>query len=247
VLFPIRDFRTSHSLPILTYGIIAINVLVFIYQYLILSSHAAPTPFYFGPELVNNGTDYFLFRYSVTPCEIFAQCAPDPASNLPIWITLFTSMFLHGDLMHLGTNMWFLWVFGDNVEDAMGKVNFLLFYILGGLAATLAQLLIDIGSFIPMVGASGAIAAVLGAYLVLYPHARVLTFVFIIFIFRLITLPAIILLGYWFLLQVFSSFAGIGTQLGGGVAYMAHIGGFIAGALLVRFFARELQPKGVDL
>jgi len=150
------------------------------------------------------------------------------------WQTLFSSMFLHGSWMHLIGNMWFLWIFGNNVEDSMGHLRFLLFYLLTGLVAALAQVFTDPSSAVPMVGASGAISAIMGAYLVLFPRASVYTlFVIVVFV-RVIPLPAWVMLGYWIVIQVFSSMAVPAT--GGGVAYAAHIGGFLAGLLLIVFF-----------
>jgi membrane associated rhomboid family serine protease len=143
-------------------------------------------------------------------------------------------MFLHGSWMHLIGNMWFLWIFGNNVEDSMGHLRFLLFYLLSGLAAALAQVFVDPSSAIPMVGASGAISAIMGAYLVLFPRASVYTLFIIVVFVRVIPLPAWVMLGYWIVIQVFSSMAVPAT--GGGVAYAAHIGGFLAGVFLILFF-----------
>lgn len=157
------------------------------------------------------------------------------------WQALFSSMFLHGSWMHLIGNMWFLWVFGNNVEDSMGHLRFLLFYVLTGLVAAVSHVLTDPGSAIPMVGASGAISAIMGAYLVLYPHARVHTlFVFVIFL-RVIALPAWVMLGYWIFIQLASS--AVTPAGGGGVAYTAHIGGFVAGLVLIFLFR---NPKLVS-
>jgi membrane associated rhomboid family serine protease len=150
------------------------------------------------------------------------------------WQALFTSMFMHGSWMHLIGNMWFLWIFGNNVEDSMGHLRFLLFYVLAGLAAALAHVFTDPSSAIPMVGASGAISAIMGAYLILFPRASVYTLFIIVVFIRVVPLPAWVMLGYWIVIQIFSSMAVPAT--GGGVAYVAHIGGFLAGALLIPFF-----------
>jgi membrane associated rhomboid family serine protease len=150
------------------------------------------------------------------------------------WQALFSSMFMHGSWMHLIGNMWFLWIFGNNVEDSMGHLRFLVFYLLTGLVAALAHVFTDPSSAIPMVGASGAISAIMGAYLVLFPRASVYTLFIIVVFVRVIPLPAWVMLGYWIALQVLSSMAVPAT--GGGVAYVAHIGGFLAGALLIMFF-----------
>ena len=154
-------------------------------------------------------------------------------------MTAFSSMFMHGSILHLGGNMLFLWIFGNNVEDSMGHVKFVLFYLLGGLAAIIAQILIDTDAAIPTIGASGAVAAVLGGYILLYPGAKVVTLIFIIFFFTIIELPAMLILGFWFLQQVAFGVYGVAnpTGGGGGVAYFAHIGGFAFGLLAIKLFA----------
>ena len=167
--------------------------------------------------------------------------APDQA---PWWVTIFTSMFMHGSLLHLGGNMLFLWIFGNNIEDSMGRPRFVVFYLLGGIAALAGQVLIDPSATVPTIGASGAIAAVLGAYAILYPRARVLTVVFIIIFFTVVELPALIVLGLWFLIQVAYGASDLGQPVGGqggGVAYFAHIGGFVFGLALIRLFADRVK------
>ena len=149
----------------------------------------------------------------------------------PYWVTIFTSMFLHGGLLHLGGNMLFLWIFGNNIEDSMNRLVFVVFYLLGGLAALALQMVIDPNSAVPTVGASGAIAAVLGAYALLYPRARVVTLIIIIIFFTVVTLPAVLVLGVWFLLQLSARVQRARPAAGGGVAYFAHIGGFLFGLL----------------
>jgi membrane associated rhomboid family serine protease len=156
-------------------------------------------------------------------------------SDMPAWYTPLTSMFMHGGWMHLIGNMWFLWIFGNNVEDSMGHVRFLVFYLLCGLAAAALQTLTDPSSIIPMVGASGAIGGVMGAYVLLYPRVHVHMLIFLGFYMTTIAVPAIFMLGYWFVLQLLSASMSIGAE-GGGVAFWAHVGGFIAGALLVLLF-----------
>ena len=155
----------------------------------------------------------------------------------PEWRTLLTSMFLHGGWMHLIGNMWFLWIFGNNVEDAMGHARFLVFYLLCGLAAAGLQVALEPTSSLPMVGASGAIGGVMGAYIVLYPRVRIHTGVFLGFYFSRFSVPAVVMLGYWFLLQLLGGASSFG-RAGGGVAFWAHVGGFVAGALLIKLFAR---------
>jgi membrane associated rhomboid family serine protease len=158
------------------------------------------------------------------------------------WLTILTAMFMHGSLLHLGGNMLFLWIFGNNIEDSMGKPKFILFYLLGGLAAMLAQTLLDTSSSVPTLGASGAIAAVLGGYALLYPRARVLTLIFIIIIVTVIRLPALLVLGLWFGLQILDASSQTLGQGGGGVAYFAHIGGFIFGLVAIKLFASRADP-----
>ena len=184
--------------------------------------------------------DHVITQYAIIPAELLRGQDLPPTIPIPVWLTILTSMFLHGGLMHLLGNMLYLWIFGDNVEDAMGPIRFLLFYILCGVAAALTQIAIDPGSAIPLIGASGAIAGVLAAYFMLFPHARVLTLIPIFFFLRLISVPAVFLLGVWFLLQVISGAGSLGS--GGGVAWFAHIGGFIAGAALVFLFRRRGVP-----
>jgi membrane associated rhomboid family serine protease len=173
-------------------------------------------------------------------CEGQAGVSGTAPSQPAWWITIFTAMFMHGSLLHLGGNMLFLWIFGNNIEDAMSRWRFVLFYLLGGIVATLAQVVINTDSTVPTVGASGAIAAVLGAYALLYPRARVITVVFIIIFFTIIELPALLVLGLWFLLQLLPAFSQPVTGAGGGVAYFAHIGGFAFGLLLIKLFANHV-------
>ena len=162
----------------------------------------------------------------------------------PTWLTLLTSIFMHGSLLHLAGNMLFLWIFGNNIEDSMGRIRFVLFYLLGGLVAVLAQTVLDTNSAIPTIGASGAIAAVLGGYAVLYPRARVVTLILIIIFFTIIELPALWVLGGWFVLQVLYGAADLANPVGeggGGVAFFAHIGGFLFGLLAIRLFANNVH------
>jgi membrane associated rhomboid family serine protease len=168
------------------------------------------------------------------------RSVPDRGST---WLTLFTSMFMHGGFLHIVGNMLFLWIFGNNVEDSMGRSRFVAYYLLGGLAALAGQIVIDPNSTAPTIGASGAVAAVLGGYILLYPHARVLTVVFIIFFFTLVELPALFMLGFWFLQQIYFGAAQLSDPLGGGggVAYWAHIGGFAFGLVLIKAFARRVK------
>ncbi len=205
-MFPFRDHNPSRRMPFVTYGLLAANILIFLAYF---------------PAL--DGTrDLFVFyqTWGMTPANV--------SQGMEVQ-TLISSMFLHGGWMHLIGNMLFLWIFGDNMEDAFGHIPFLAFYLLTGIAASAAQILWDPSSIVPNVGASGAIAGVLGGYLLLYPKARVDVLLIFVIIFRIITVPAWIVLGLWFAIQVFSGFA-VNTS-GGGVAYWAHAGGFVAGVL----------------
>jgi membrane associated rhomboid family serine protease len=162
----------------------------------------------------------------------------------PWWVTALTSMFMHGGILHIGFNMLFLWIFGNNIEDSMGRPRFLLFYVLAGLVALLAQALLNGDSTVPTIGASGAIAGVLGGYILLHPRARVLTLIFIVFFVTLIEIPAIVMLGIWFALQLLPAAGQLATPEiadTGGVAYFAHIGGFIFGLIAIRLFANRYR------
>lgn len=208
-MFPIRDHNPSGRTPYVCHALIVINVLVFLSTWTAFS----------GDE---RGLFFFYRDWGLVPAAAMAGEG---------WHTILTSMFLHGGWLHLGGNMLFLWIYGDNIEDELGPVRFLGFYVAAGLAAALAQVVADPGSPIPMVGASGAIAGVLGAYLLMFPRARVDVLIFLIVFIRIIPIPAWIVLGIWFALQVFGSFATPADE--GGVAYWAHAGGFVAGAALI--------------
>jgi membrane associated rhomboid family serine protease len=202
-MFPIRDHNPSHRTPFVTWALIVINIGIFVSYWSLLSDDMALARFFYRWGLV-------------------------PIASTPE--TYVTSMFLHGSIMHIAGNMLFLWVFGDNLEDQMGHVGFLLFYLAGGLAAAVAQVAADPSSTVPMVGASGAIAAVMGGYLLMFPRARVDILIILIIVFRIIPVPAWIVLSAWFGLQLLQ-----GTTVpveGGGVAYWAHAGGFVAGLVL---------------
>jgi membrane associated rhomboid family serine protease len=234
-MIPLKDDVPSKSFPLVTVALIVANVLVFLYE------------FSLGPHL-----ESFIRSWGATPA-FFAQMLGgtevvnplgDPVRPLvPPFLTLFTSMFLHGGWMHLIGNMWYLWIFGDNVEDAMGKFRFIVFYLLTGLVAGLAQIFISPHSTIPALGASGAIAGVLGAYLILYPKARVLTIIPLGWYIQTVRLPALLVLGLWFVIQLFYGLASLpGAGQTGGVAFFAHIGGFVAGLVLVKLFQKRNRP-----
>lgn len=215
-MMPIKDDNPTEKTPFINYTLIAINILVFIYELIL-------------PE---NQLNDFIYTYSIIPQNIVL------GQDL---ITLLTAMFMHGGFMHIFGNMLYLYIFGDNIEDAMGHGRFIVFYLTCGLAASALQIFINPSSTIPNLGASGAIAGVLGAYLVLYPRARVHTIIMFGYFIRWIKLPALFVLGFWFVIQLFSgigslSYAGEGS---GGVAFFAHIGGFIAGVLLIWVFKKR--------
>ena len=213
-MIPIRDKIPTRRVPYVNYLLIAANIFVFILQWLSGSNeNDLVTQFALIPANFSNGV------------------------NLSNFTDIFTSMFMHAGLAHIGGNMLYLWIFGDNVEDSMGHGKYLFFYLLGGFIASLTHIVTNPASQIPTVGASGAIAAVLGAYLVLYPHARVLTIIPLGFFIRMTMVPAAIVLGFWFILQLFNGVLSLGGQDVGGVAFWAHIGGFVAGVVLAKIFA----------
>jgi membrane associated rhomboid family serine protease len=196
-------------------------------------------------EVVCQGTPEYE-QAEARSAELGEQQAPfEPLDSPPWWATLLTSMFMHGGLLHIAFNMLFLWIFGNNIEDSMGRGRFVLFYLLAGVAAAYAQALLDTNATVPAIGASGAVAGVLGGYLLLYPHARVLTLVFIIFFVTLIEIPAVVMLGIWFVLQFLPAIGQLATPdvstTGGGVAYFAHIGGFIFGLAAIKLFANRYR------
>ena len=210
MLFPYKDDNPRILVPYVTYCIIGINALIFVLQFnLSISDPSAEKE--------------FIYRFGFIPADFSI-------------ITIFSSMFLHGGISHIMGNMWFLWVFGDNVEGVLGHLKYAIFYLMCGLAATISQLLINPNSTIPMVGASGAIAGVLGMYMIRFPHARVHVFAFIIIFFTTFRVPAMFVLGFWFFNQLTNGFGSLGFDTTGGVAWFAHIGGFIAGVMLNQAF-----------
>jgi membrane associated rhomboid family serine protease len=222
-MLPLRDENRSGSFPIVTVSIIVSCTAVFLYEF----------------SLGQAGVKQLFEVFALTPGQVTYGLHSGDAGAFRLIAPFFTSMFLHGGWLHLIGNMWFLWIFGDNVEDAMGPVRFLIFYILCGLAAGLAFYLLGPTSSLPTVGASGAIAGVLAAYVALFPGARVLTLVPLGFFVRVMELPAIAVIGIWFLIQVVSSVATFGVTEQGGVAFSAHVGGFVAGLLLVWVLRRR--------
>ena len=215
-LIPLRDINPTRRVPVVTILIIISNVLVFLYEFLL-------------PEASLNA---FMLSWGLVPLQLSAL---QPAAL----VRVFTSMFVHGGFMHLLGNMLYLWIFGDNIESAMGSFRFTLFYLLCGVGAAIGQVLVDARSLVPMVGASGAISGVLGAYLLLYPRAEVETLLLLGYFVRLVRLPALVVLGFWIVLQLLSGVLSLGAAATGGVAFFAHIGGFTVGVVLVGVFRRR--------
>ncbi len=209
MFFPYKDDNPRVLIPFVTYFIIGLNVLVFIYQYFIIQ----------GAQLSEN----FIYTYALIPAS-------------PSILTIFSSMFMHGGFTHIIFNMWFLWIFGDNIESVLGHKKYLLFYFLCGIGAGLSQIQIDPESTIPMVGASGAIAGVLGAYLFRFPRATVHVLVILIVFITFIRVPAMIVIGFWFLSNLTAGIGTLGIEQTGGTAWFAHIGGFISGVLFNYLF-----------
>jgi len=220
-MIPLRDDTPRFSTPYVTYFIIILNTLVFFYELMVgATSHRA--------------LNSLIYEFGIVPARLTAALSGAPQLNLSAAIIpVFTSMFLHGGWPHIFFNMLFLWIFGDNIEDYLGHFKYLVFYLLCGMAAGFLHILVNLNSTVPSVGASGAIAGVMGAYLVLYPRARVL---FLLFFIVTVWLPAWLFLGYWFLVQFLSGTATIAAtdQSTGGVAFWAHIGGFVAGIVLIK-------------
>lgn len=223
IMLPLHDDNPAQGTPLVTGGIVVACVVVFVWQSLLGEQAAQRVAFALG----------------AIPAVLFDRAELEPSlAWVPAWATLFSSMFLHGGFMHLFGNMLYLWIFGNNIEDAMGHGRFVVFYLVCGIAAALAHAAWDPASEVPMIGASGAISGVLGAYLLLFPHARVLVGIPLGFYIHTVYLPAIWVLGFWFVLQLVSAALAAG-QGGGGVAWLAHVGGFVAGMALIPLFKRR--------
>jgi rhomboid family protein len=271
-VFPLKDNIPTDRLPLVTILLILVNVVVYFgfqhggiahgpsdasvvrygvipYEVAHPGKHCATSATLPGGAPLGTGGDVVCEGERVTLSDGQAVTVAHTPAGPSTWLTLLTSMFLHGGILHLLGNMLFLWIFGANVEDATGRPRFLLFYLLGGLAAVALQVAIDASSTAPTIGASGAIAGVLGGYILLYPRARVVTVVLLIFFFTLIELPAWVMLGIWFVEQALFAASSLGSpQGGGGVAYFAHVGGFVFGLLAIRAFAqrrKSLPPPGL--
>jgi len=227
MFIPLKDDNPTSRVPYVTIVFIALNAGVFFYQL-------------FSPE----GLQYFVYKMGAIPYEIthfkalslVMMESQEPLARLSPPLTLIVSMFMHGGIFHLVFNMLYLWIFGNNIEDYLGPARFIIFYLFSGLGASLTHIVFHSNSQVPMIGASGAIAGILGAYLILYPQARVLTLVFLFFFVRIIAIPAAFVLGIWILIQVLN----IGA--GGGVAWFAHIGGFLVGIALIKLFTKRQKP-----
>jgi membrane associated rhomboid family serine protease len=273
-MIPLRDDNPTRRFPIVVVLLIAANIGIFLYSWLLQRTDVALVPVSYQGEAhaypVSVTYLSFICTYGAVPRVLLAQAAVGdsvlysvrhmlpPGVELlgpveisswplgPVWLSIFTSMFLHGGLLHIASNMLYLWIFGNNVEDVLGHVRFVIFYLLCGAVAAATQIVMSLHSLTPMVGASGAIAGVLGAYYVKFPHARVRCLVFLFFFVTMVMLPASLVLLLWFLLQVWESLKPAAAG-GGGVAFFAHIGGFLAGwALIRRFEPRRKRPVLVD-
>jgi membrane associated rhomboid family serine protease len=233
-MFPYRDELPTLRTPIVTVALIALNVMAWI---LVQGAGSAPA------------LEQSVCSLGVIPGRVFGEIPAGAvipigqgvfceAGSLPAWFTVITSMFMHGGWMHLIGNMLFLWVFGNNIEDSTGRVRFLSFYVLCGIAAVFAQSIVNPGSPVPMVGASGAISGVMGAYMVLHPRTRVHVLVFLGIWITTIRVPAYLMLAYWFILQILGGLPGLGKEVGG-TAFLAHVGGFVAGLVLILLFRNK--------
>lgn len=219
---PLYDDNPTARTPVVTYLLIGLCVTAFLWQ-------------------LGQNAEHVAYSYGMIPAVLFGTAElPRSLAAIPPWATIFTSMFLHGGWLHIGGNMLFLWIFGNNIEDVLGHFRYLLLYLLSGVAAAMGQALFDPSSTVPMVGASGAIAGVLGAYLLIYPNANVHVLVLIIILLRIITVPAWIMLGLWFGAQLVS---GLFSSGGAGVAFWAHVGGFVTGCILLVL----MRPGGLAL
>ncbi len=225
-MIPLKDNMPTRHLPVITLIIIGINAYVYLKEFLL------------GPY----ASQRFIFYYGLIPCGLTGKCQVMGRAFSPE-MTLLTSMFVHAGFLHFAGNMLYLWIFGNNIEDSMGKLRFTIFYLLSGFGAAWAQILVSPTSRIPMVGASGAVSGVLGAYLLLFPHARVLTLIPLGFFMQVIEIPALIVLGFWIVVQVMSGLLTFNFE-GGGVAWFAHMGGFATGMLLVGLFKRRVVRWG---
>jgi membrane associated rhomboid family serine protease len=250
-VFPLKDNIPTDRTAIVTIALIAINIIVYfvLQRGGILSGPGDGGVVNWGAipyELTHPGQECVIAGQQIAcgkPSELGGLATSQPSA----WVTAFSSMFMHGSILHLGGNMLFLWIFGNNVEDSMGRGKFIAFYLLGGLIAVAAQVLVEPDAIAPTIGASGAVAAVLGGYILLYPKARVVTLIFIVSFFTILELPALLILGFWFVEQIAFGFYGVANPAGGGggVAYFAHIGGFAFGLLAIKLFASRTKDYSI--
>ena len=215
-MFPFKDDNPTKTFPFFTIAIIAINILVYLWEM-------------FSPS----GEKYIVYNYGAIPSDILSL---EKRKLIHPGITIFSSMFLHGGLLHVGGNMLYLWIFGNNIEDRLGHFRFLFFYLLSGIVAAYSHALTSPSSTMPMIGASGAVAGVLGAYILLYPRARVHTLVFFGFFVDIVKIPALIVIGFWAIIQVINGVLSSGLLPQGGVAWFAHVGGFLTGLITIKLW-----------
>lgn len=222
-MLPYKDENPTRTFPFVTIGIIIINVLVYVWE---LMSPA--------------GENYIVFRYGAIPSDLISF---EKTRYLHPALTIFSSMFLHGGLLHIGGNMLYLWIFGDNIEDMLGHFRFVLFYLVSGIVAAYSHAITSPASTIPMIGASGAIAGVLGAYIVLFPRARVRSLIFFGFFVEIVRIPALIVIGFWAIIQVVNGLLSQGLLPQGGIAWFAHVGGFLTGLLTIKLWLPKRRFK----
>ena len=238
-MLPLKDDIPSQTTPVVTVGLILLNALAFFYQFALDAGGAGP-----GARAAQD----LVREFGLVPCRLTGMCADVGGLPAP-WLTVFTSMFLHGGLFHIGGNMLYLWIFGNNVEDTLGHGRFLVFYLASGVAAAATQTLVGPASSVPMIGASGAVSGVLGAYLLLFPHANVLTLVTFGLFIRVVRVSALLVLGFWIVIQFVNGILAVSTTAGGaeggaGVAWFAHIGGFVAGMALLGLLRPPMRRRG---
>jgi rhomboid family protein len=225
-MIPLKNRTPRVTVPVVTVGLIIVNTVVFLYELTL-------------PERLEQT---FYMSYAMVPARFVHQLVPPHVHLQAAMLPLFTSMFLHGGWLHLIGNMWFLWIFGGNVEDELGHFSYLVFYLVCGVGAGLTYVLMSLHSGVPSLGASGAISGVLGAYIVLYPRGRILTLIPLIIFWFTMDLPAFLILGYWFAIQFLSGISSVGSRVSGGVAWWAHIGGFLLGLWLVHLWPQRRRP-----
>ncbi|HUR87001.1 MAG TPA: rhomboid family intramembrane serine protease [Solirubrobacteraceae bacterium] len=250
-MFPLKDNIPTERTAVVTIALIVINVIVYFFLQKggILSGPDDQIVVDWGAipyEITHLGDECAIVAQDIA-CEGQAGVTVTAPDQPPTLLTIFSSMFMHGSILHLAGNMLFLWIFGNNVEDSMGPIRFVLFYLLGGAAAVALQVAVEPNAAVPTIGASGAVAAVLGGYILLYPRARVVTLIFIVFFFTILELPAMLILGFWFLQQLFFGFYEVSNPVGGGggVAYFAHIGGFVFGMAAIKLLASRSKDYTV--